>query len=127
MTVIEKPVLPWSERPVWASVDCGKGWYDIITALDADLREIYPDYRVVQVKEKFGTLRYYIDGVPNELFDAIYARIGQAERESSITCETCSGPGELRNNGWLKTLCDTCQEKWLTGWRPWMDESDDEH
>lgn len=35
------------------------GWYQIVAILDERLAAIDPDYVVHQVKEKFGTLRYY--------------------------------------------------------------------
>lgn len=41
----------------WLSVDAG--WYPLVIATDAELARLDPDYRVHQIKEKFGTLRYY--------------------------------------------------------------------
>lgn len=40
-------------------ISCDKGWYPLIVALDKELAAICPDYELHQVKEKFGTLRYY--------------------------------------------------------------------
>jgi len=37
----------------------GKGWMPIIEQLDKDITALDPDYGVQQIKEKFGTLRYY--------------------------------------------------------------------
>lgn len=45
-------------------ISCDKGWYPLIIELDQKLAEIFPDYKVHQVKEKYGTLRYYI-GFPD--------------------------------------------------------------
>ena len=56
----------------------------------------------VQVKEKFGSLRFYIEGGTDE----DYAAIDLAESVSVRTCEVCGSPGKLRGNHWLKTLCD---------------------
>ena len=80
----------------------GSGWGDILTRLIDDLFELGWDGRVSQVKEKFGGLRFYV-GSANK---AIYERIHAAENESFETCEQCGAPGELRQGGWLKTLCD---------------------
>jgi hypothetical protein len=69
----------------------------------------FPDtgHRVDQVKEKFGTLRYYCAGN-----DRIFAFIRMAEQLSAITCEFCGKPGELREDeGWMTTLCDDCNKK----------------
>jgi hypothetical protein len=60
-------------------------------------------HRVEQVKEKFGTLRYYCAGN-----DRIFAFIHMAEQLSKITCEDCGKPGKLRRTAWLITLCDEC-------------------
>lgn len=50
--------------PRWGRwISCDKGWYPLIIKLDERLAEIIPDYELHQVKEKYGTLRYYI-GLP---------------------------------------------------------------
>jgi hypothetical protein len=50
--------------PRWGRwIQCDKGWYPLLCELDEKLAAIFPDYEVHQVKEKFGTLRYYI-GAP---------------------------------------------------------------
>lgn len=41
-------------------ISCAAGWYPLVIELDQKLAEISPDYELHQVKEKFGTLRYYI-------------------------------------------------------------------
>lgn len=45
-------------------ISCASGWYPLVIELDQKLAEIAPDYTLHQVKEKFGTLRYYI-GFPD--------------------------------------------------------------
>ena len=64
-----------------------------------------PQVETLQVKEKFGTLRFYM-GVAH---DAIHAAIDRAEQESAVTCEACGAPGKSRNNGWISVLCDEHQ------------------
>jgi hypothetical protein len=59
-------------------------------------------FEVLQVKEKFGGLRFNV----NHANDAIRQRIGTAADESFCTCEVCGQPGKLREDGWIKTLCD---------------------
>lgn len=96
---------------------CGKGWndligavYDEIAACGRDLPDV--KVQVVQVKEKFGTLRFYHDTVegPTEGREVVQARIESAVRAaetlSAATCEECGAPGELtRRNSYLQTLC----------------------
>ena len=48
-----------------------KGWWGIIDQLDRDITELDPDYSIMQVKEKFGTLRYYADFDEPELPNGI--------------------------------------------------------
>ncbi len=58
---------------------------------------------VTQVKEKCGSLRFYV-GSSNWLVDDL---IEQAEQESLKTCQECGKPGEPRSeSGWITTLCD---------------------
>lgn len=65
----------------------------------------YP--KAVQVKEKFGQLRLYMNYYVKEIEELIT----EAEVKSGKTCEDCGTPGELREGGWLVTLCDNCNEK----------------
>lgn len=81
----------------------GPGWSDILARLVTDLFSLGWTGCVIQIKEKFGALRF--QGVPGEN-DAMRARISQAEAESYKTCEKCGKPGALRGGSWLKTLCD---------------------
>jgi len=62
---------------------------------------------VSQVKEKMGTLRFYI----NCGTDAHYNYITFAEVLSARTCETCGAAGKLRGRGWYYTACDEHTDK----------------
>jgi hypothetical protein len=86
----------------------GVGWYPLIKDLIIDLIELGWDKQTCQVKEKFGGLRFYINGASNE----VHKRISQAENLSYETCEKCGEKGELRTNiGWHTTLCDKHYEE----------------
>jgi hypothetical protein len=56
---------------------------------------------VLQVKEKFGTLRFYYSGGD----DYIRGLTSMAESMSGVTCETCGNPGRRVGGGWITTLC----------------------
>lgn len=74
-------------------------------SLDQDEREVpseIPQVVAVQVKEKFGTLRFYYDGGD----EYISGLVTMAEWASSVTCETCGERGKIRGGGWLYTACD---------------------
>jgi len=56
----------------------------------------------VQVKEKFGGLRFYVQAAT----DKHYSYISFAESMSYRTCEDCGAPGKTYTDGWHRTLCD---------------------
>jgi hypothetical protein len=56
----------------------------------------------VQVKEKFGGLRFYVQAATKEH----YNYISFAESMSYRTCEQCGAPGKTYTDGWHMTLCD---------------------
>lgn len=80
------------------------GWGGIIKRLISDLESLGWDGNLLQIKEKFGGLRFYIGrGTPE-----IFSRIAQAEEESFKVCEVCGKKGKPRGGGWIKTLCSRC-------------------
>jgi hypothetical protein len=100
---------------------CDDGWYELIYSLCerlepmvAALGDRASDFQIVQVKEKFGGLRFYVDGSNAEIEEAI----DSASELSILTCEVCGNPGSLGQDatGWWKTLCASCrktdQKRW---------------
>lgn len=85
-------------------IQCGKGWESLVQPLLAMAAE--QGAEVLQVKEKFGGLRIYVDGGNEKL----QAAIEEAEKKSYRTCEECGQSGTTREGGWLRTLCDTHAE-----------------
>ena len=86
------------------------GWHDLIrkasVAIEAEImkmpKEDRPNYRATQVKEKFGTLRFYMSATTPEMDKAI----DEAEYASAHTCETWGKEGKLMNNrGWVSCVC----------------------
>lgn len=92
--------------------ECSDGWYDLIYRLCQDLAQMNPpeDFEVIQVKEKFGGLRFYV----NNATEAMYDRINAAEEESYHICENCGAPSEgpERLRGWVSTVCETCKPQY---------------
>ncbi len=97
----------------------GDGWYQILDSLCGNIQSYidwknrsaaagYKDFEpveqvvAVQVKEKFGGLRFYYDGGD----DHISGMVRMAESWAAVTCEVCGSPGKTRPGGWIKTLCD---------------------
>jgi hypothetical protein len=72
--------------------------------IEDPLREIpepVPQVTLDQVKEKFGTLRFYYTGGD----DYISGLVSMAESMSGVTCEECGKPGTQTSGGWIKTVC----------------------
>ena len=89
----------------------GKGWHPIVLKLIKDIAKIAPDTEVSQIKEKFGTLRFYCQGDGG---DAIGDLIEKAEQESGVTCEVCGTKEGVTTKsatktGWILTLCKPCR------------------
>jgi len=83
---------------------------EILKVPTLEYREVKPVYQVVasQVKEKFGGLRFYIDGGD----EVVHAYINFAEHLSYWICEHCGSTKEIGyTGGWIMTLCKTCAEK----------------
>lgn len=89
----------------------GGGWRILVEKLCEDIIEITSDVDVMQVKEKFGGLRFYIGGVDSDKFDKIYDLINTAEEESYKICEECGTRDNVTIEGsWLLTLCKKCRK-----------------
>jgi len=90
------------DQPRW------EGSKDIITQQKIDEAKAKLDEETlkvpvaVQVKEKFGGLRFYVQAAT----DKHYQYISFAESMSYRTCEECGAPGKTYTDGWHMTLCD---------------------
>lgn len=99
----------------WFKNDIPQGWWKRwgLAYLD-DLKEVLEKYdfldkfRFLQVKEKFGGLRAYNSGAPEEWFSHEYAW----EYISKHTCVKCGEfPARLIDDGWVSPWCDDCFKK----------------
>lgn len=93
--------------------ECGDGWYQIIDELCEKIQNHIDTNDVaqviaVQVKEKFGGLRFYITGGD----DYVYDLIDEAEFKSYKTCEHCGSTDDVEQTkgGWISTLCGKCRK-----------------
>jgi len=122
---------PMTETCMCWGFSCGDGWFDILdqlmgniqhhidwkekqrnwaitfnsTASPEDMRPVpdaIPQVTLDQVKEKFGTLRFYYTGGD----DYISGMVTMAESMSGVTCETCGKHGKRVGGGWVTTLCE---------------------
>ena len=118
--------LPMTETCMCWGIDCGDGWFDLLNELCQRLDFVRKKSGIIteasQVKEKYGTLRFYYttqEGnvkLSDEEFGhwqaIIDALIEEAENKSGHTCEICGEFGSIcQRNNWLKTVCAKCAEK----------------
>lgn len=86
---------------------CSPGWLPLVEELIQDLLAMGWDKDVHQVKEKFGTLRFYAGTVTPEMQE----RIMKAERYSSSKCDRCGCFAQLIKRQVWRVRCDRCFEK----------------
>lgn len=95
--------------------ECGDGWFDLLDTLCTQPTRLKPageeddplPLTVLQVKEKYGTLRFYLGACTDEAL----ALVDFAEAMSARICEACGNRGRTCGTTWLKTLCDSCARK----------------
>lgn len=101
--------------------ECGDGWYNVIDTLCSEIQH-YVDFKsrdlseeekqsfqvvAEQVKEKFGTLRFYFYGGD----ETVEGMVSMAESITRKICEDCGNVGKHRTKGWHKVVCEPCEEK----------------
>jgi hypothetical protein len=93
-------------------LECGDGWFSLINTLSGiiefEINQLPEEFKTqvyaVQIKEKFGSLRFYM----SKSIPKIDGAISLAENLSRFICEECGNPGSITSiNGWLCALCDT--------------------
>ncbi len=97
--------------------ECGDGWFNILNQLMGNIQhhidwknkngEVVHQVTLNQVKEKFGSLRFYYTGGDNY----IDGMVTMAESMSGVTCEECGLPGTQTQGGWIKTACAAHREE----------------
>ena len=92
--------------------DLPEGWRiafgeDICKEIMDELVEhdLVDKYRITQIKEKYGSLRWYDNGGTDKLYHEI---IPKYERLSMRTCIGCGKPASLISTGWICPWCDDC-------------------
>jgi hypothetical protein len=121
--IFRERTLPMTHTCMCWGLDVSDGWEKLLENLCARLAGIerLTGVKVIarQVKEKYGTLRFYYDvnpgTVPGDIAslaeDLIDQIVSKAEHDSGHTCESCGELGKIRDSGWTVTLCDNCFEK----------------
>ena len=102
--------LSFTHRVSWGIPET---WVPLVDSLCHEIQEYCDTHdceqvRCVQVKEKFGALRFYVDSAVED----VYNMIRQAEEKSYDLCQECGSTENLvRTKGWIKILCKPCSIK----------------
>lgn len=64
-------------------------------------------YRITQIKEKYGSLRWYDAGNNVEIQNII----NKYEETSTKTCINCGKPAKYISKGWISPYCENCIDK----------------
>jgi hypothetical protein len=115
---------PW---PISFGIACGNGWFKLIDELCFLIVQSLEQYnerhktavgiRIVQIKEKFGGLRYYYTwsaklDLERPHMESLKSRIEGAcqvvENLSLSTCELCGSPAACTTESWYHTTCAAC-------------------
>lgn len=87
--------------------ECGDGWLNLIGKLCEDINNLPglpSDFKVQQIKQKFGGLRFYC----GPYCDGLESLIRKAEIESFKICEECGDVGskDPTSKYWIQVVCE---------------------
>lgn len=98
--------------------DCGDGWIALIEQAKTIIAKYNLKHsenepiKLIQIKEKWGGLRLYI----NYYVPEITYHLRSLENKSFEICEHCGTDKNVKTeytHGWVMTLCDECRKKEL--------------
>ena len=94
--IFQQRTLPETETAMCRGIATGDGWYALIDVLCSQLQRMTdqdgaPQVVAAQVKDKFGSLRFYTC-VADERQKAM---IELARERSRRTCDVCGAPGTM--------------------------------
>jgi hypothetical protein len=117
---------PMTETCMCWGFETGDGWFTILDRLCANIQghidwrnrqraellennphdlpipDEIPQVVAEQVKEKYGTLRFYYRGGD----EYIRGLVSMAEAITEFTCEVCGDRGEANESGWISVRCE---------------------
>jgi hypothetical protein len=103
-------------EPPWIPGWVQPGWQPLIRGLLSSINTALTnaeaqEFRVIQVKEKLGTLSFYFRS-SERVRAQLDAMVNRACTESATICMKCGKPAKLANNaGWTAVLCTDHQSQ----------------
>ena len=112
----KKPLEDYNYEQTWAD-DIPEGWRlafgdQMIEELDQLLKKysLEDKYRIVQIKEKFGGLRWYDDGFSKEGYEEYRDWLCKYEDLSVKTCISCGKLAVGFTRSYILPLCRDCMK-----------------
>lgn len=109
-------ITDWEGKKYWTSsqyFDLPDGWrkcfgLKICKEIKKELKKTKnKEYHVTQIKEKFGSLRWY----SNHTTESIEKIIEKYEKISARTCIYCGKETDYLTLGWIVPICMSCANK----------------
>jgi hypothetical protein len=98
-------ILERMESSFGKVISCDKGWYPLIEECHTELKAVDPDYKILQIKEKFGGLRYYFESLNADKYPKMHEIVRKYEAKSFTVCEVTGNGGTLHKKASrVKTL-----------------------
>jgi len=104
--------------PLYAkTIACEEGWHNLVAECHLEILKIDPNYKIYEIKEKFGSLRYYFDTKLGDMAEyEIFQIVSKYELLSQTICEKTGKPGtRMFKQGRYKTLASEFEND---GWLP---------
>jgi hypothetical protein len=103
----------FNPKPYCIGYELEEQWVSIIDKMCKNMMKYYkanpeiPIQRCVQMKEKFGTLRFYLEAYTDELGKIIR----KAEIATTKICQFCGSKNNVKpTQPWVRYLCKECRE-----------------
>lgn len=93
------------EKGWFQEIRCDSGWMNLIADCHEELYSLDPKYKIAQIKEKFGGLRFYCSTTNLSNAEKFRNVVNKYENLSLKVCEMSGQDGVLmKKNGIYKTL-----------------------
>lgn len=94
----------------WKIAFCPQIWDELKAILEK--ANYVNEFRFIQIKEKWGTLRLYYGRVPKEIFDEVLAWEQKYDKLSEEICIDCGrNKATHMSLGWISFVCKECALK----------------